>query len=149
MSRNQRCVNRTHPHTLQMHTHITNAYTLMKGKFCFPDGRRANQIVHGSVGQAIVLCGPSSLSKVQRYMASVSQTVASSHNQNCRVSLPGRSRPLLSYCGSVGQTIAPMPCGPRTAVLCSVCPQIVVWSRCRLRRHHLPFRFAWHETSLA
>ena len=33
--------------TVHCQAHITNAYTLVKGKFCFPDGRRASQIVHG------------------------------------------------------------------------------------------------------
>ena len=33
--------------TVHCQAHITNAHTLVKGKFCFPDGRRASQIVHG------------------------------------------------------------------------------------------------------
>ena len=33
-------------HTVHCQAHNANAYTLLKSKFCFPDGGRASQIVH-------------------------------------------------------------------------------------------------------
>ena len=33
--------------TVHCQAHIANAYLLVKSKFCFPDGSRASQVVHG------------------------------------------------------------------------------------------------------